>query len=279
MIRKPAVAGLFYDDEPESLKKRIEWCFKHSLGPGKLPLKGEKQQIKGVVAPHAGYIYSGPVAAHSYYQLVEDGFPETFIILCPNHTGRGSAVSAMVEGQWSTPLGLVTIDQEFSQSLVSNSSIIDMDNQAHSQEHSCEVHLPFLQYFEADFKIVPLSMWMQDEESSLEIGKNIATTALELERRVVVIASTDFTHYQPQEIAASHDHLLLEDIARLDVDQMYHHIRKYNISMCGYGPVAATIIASKKLGATQGQILKYATSGDMTGDETAVVGYGSLLFK
>ncbi len=279
MIRKPAVAGLFYDDEPASLKKRIEWCFQHKLGPGEMPSMGEKHQLKGIVAPHAGYIYSGPIAAHSYYKLVEDGFPETFIILCPNHTGTGSAVSLMSEGEWQTPLGSVMIDEEFSKNLISNSNIIDTDPQSHLQEHSCEVHLPFLQYFQSDFKIVPLSMWMQDEETSQEIGISIAKTAKNLDKRIMIIASTDFTHYQPQETASYNDHLLLEDIAQLNELDMYNHIRQYNISMCGYGPVAATIIASKKLGAKQGDILKYATTGDITGDYSSVVGYGSLIFK
>ncbi len=279
MIRKPAVAGLFYESNPASLKKRIQWCFQHTLGPGKIPVRGNKHNIRGMVVPHAGYVYSGPVAAHAYYQLIEDGYPDTFVILCPNHTGRGSGVSAMVKGEWETPLGSVEIDQELASLMVSKSSIIDTNPQAHSQEHSCEVHLPFLQYFESDFKIVPVSMWMQDEETSLEMGQSIATAAQELKRNIVIIASTDFTHYQPQEIASRNDHLLLEAIARLDESQMYTLIRQHNISMCGYGPVAAAIIASKILGASSAEILKYATSGDITGDYSSVVGYGSLLFK
>ncbi|MEW6010436.1 MAG: AmmeMemoRadiSam system protein B [Euryarchaeota archaeon] len=279
MIRKPAVAGLFYESNPASLKKRIKWCFQHTLGPGKLPIKGHKHNIMGMIVPHAGYVYSGPVAAHAYYQLVEDGYPDTFVILCPNHTGMGSGVSTMVKGEWETPLGSVEIDQELASFMVSKSSIIDTNPQAHSQEHSCEVHLPFLQYFESDFKIVPVSMWMQDEETSLEIGESIAAAAKELKRNIVIIASTDFTHYQPQKIAAHNDHLLLEAIARLDESQMYALIRQHNISMCGYGPVAAASIASKILGARSAEILKYATSGDITGDHSSVVGYGSLLFK
>jgi MEMO1 family protein len=279
MIRKPAVAGLFYESDPTSLKERIEWCFKHSLGPGDLPELGDQNLLKGVVAPHAGYIYSGPVAAHSYYKIVEDGFPETFIILCPNHTGMGSGVSIMAEGEWITPLGSVEIDAEFSKELVLNSGIIDSDNVAHSQEHSCEVHIPFLQYFKKDFKIVPISMWMQDLETAQEIANSITEIISELGRKVVIIASSDFTHYQPQELASRNDHQVLESIVNMDEKQMYNRVNSLNVSMCGYGPVATTMIASKEMGALKGEILKYATSGDLTGDYSSVVGYGSAVFR
>lgn len=279
MIRKPAVAGLFYESDPNSLRERIEWCFKHDLGPGSLPELGDRHQIKGVVAPHAGYVYSGPVAAHSYYKIVENGFPETFIILCPNHTGMGSGVSIMAEGEWITPLGSVEIDNEFSRRLVLNSGIIDSDNVAHSQEHSCEVHIPFLQYFKKDFKIVPISMWMQDMETAHEIANSIAEISNELERDVVIIASSDFTHYQPQEVASANDHQVLESISQMDEEQMYARINNLNVSMCGYGPVATAITASKIMGAVKGEILKYATSGDLTGDYSSVVGYGSAVFR
>ncbi len=279
MIRKPAVAGLFYESDPNSLRERIEWCFKHKLGPGSLPELGDQHQIKGVVAPHAGYVYSGPVAAHSYYKIVENGFPETFIILCPNHTGMGSGVSIMAEGEWITPLGSVKIDNEFSRGLVLNSGIIDSDNVAHSQEHSCEVHIPFLQYFKKDFEIVPISMWMQDLETAQEIANSIAEISKELEKDVVIIASSDFTHYQPQEFASANDHQVLESISHMDEKQMYARINNLNVSMCGYGPVATAIIASKLMGAVKGEILKYATSGDLTGDYSSVVGYGSAFFR
>jgi AmmeMemoRadiSam system protein B len=279
MIRKPAVAGIFYESDPISLKERIEWCFKHTLGPGGLPELGDRHKIKGIVAPHAGYIYSGPVAAHSYYKLVEDGFPETFVILCPNHTGIGSGVSIMAEGEWITPLGSVEIDNEFSQELVLKSGIIDPDPMAHSQEHSCEVHIPFLQYFKKDFKIVPISMWMQDLETSQEIAQSISETTQELGRNIVLIASSDFTHYQPQEIASRNDYQVLESIEKMDEKLMYNRVNALNVSMCGYGPVATTIMASKDMGAEKGELLKYATSGDITGDYSSVVGYGALVFK
>ncbi|HML05905.1 MAG TPA: AmmeMemoRadiSam system protein B [Methanobacterium sp.] len=278
MIRKPAVAGIFYELNPDSLKKQIEWCFKHEQGPGKIPKMGDKRNIKGVMAPHAGYLYSGPVAAHSYSKIVEDGFPDTFLILCPNHTGLGSSVSTMLEGEWETPLGNVGIDTQFAEKLVEDALIIDVDSSSHIQEHSCEVHLPFLQYFSEDFKIVPISMWMQDIETSTEIGKSIKETAEALGRDVVVLASSDMTHYKPQNIASQNDRQVLDAIQHMDEKLMIKRVMDLNVTMCGYGPVTATIVASKEFGAKNAEILKYATSGDMTGDLSAVVGYASAVF-
>ena len=279
MIRKPAVAGLFYELDPDSLRKQIEWCFKHSLGPGSIPVMGNKRDIKGVIAPHAGYIYSGPVAAHTYHEIAEDGFPETFIILCPNHTGMGSGVSTMNEGSWETPLGLVNIDSEFADLMIKNARIIDSNPDAHIKEHSAEVQLPFLQYFQTDFQFVPVTMWMQDIETSTEIGNSIQKTASELGRDVVVIASTDFTHYQPQNIARTQDMQVIDAIKAMDEKLMINRVAQLNVSMCGYGPVAATMVATKNMGAKKCEILKYATSGDTTGDKSSVVAYASAVFR
>ncbi|HEX7467944.1 MAG TPA: AmmeMemoRadiSam system protein B [Methanobacterium sp.] len=279
MIRKPAVAGLFYELDPDSLRKQIEWCFKHSLGPGNMPVMESKRDIKGVIAPHAGYIYSGPVAAHTYHEIAEDGFPETFIILCPNHTGMGSGVSAMKEGSWETPLGLADIDSEFADLMIKNARIIDSNADAHLREHSAEVQLPFLQYLNPDFKFVPVTMWMQDIETSTEIGNSIYKTASELGRDVVVIASTDFTHYQPQNVAQTQDMKVIDAIKAMDENLMIKRVAQLNVTMCGYGPVAATMVATKKMGATNCEILKYATSGDATGDKSSVVAYASAVFR
>ncbi|WP_414469297.1 AmmeMemoRadiSam system protein B [Methanobacterium sp. ACI-7] len=279
MIRKPAVAGVFYEMNPDSLRRQIEWCFTHELGPGKIPSMGNKRKIKGVMAPHAGYLYSGPVAAHSYSKIVEDGFPETFVILCPNHTGLGSSVSTMLEGEWQTPLGNVEIDSQFARKLMEDTLIVDSNASAHAQEHSCEVHIPFLQYFSDDFKIVPVSMWMQDIETSYEIGKSIKNIAESMGKDVVIIASSDMTHYKPQNVAVQNDRQVLDAIEMMDEKLMVKRVMDLNVTMCGYGPVASTLIASKELGATEAEILKYATSGDISGDLSAVVGYASAVFK
>jgi AmmeMemoRadiSam system protein B len=278
MIRKPAVAGLFYELDPDSLRKQIEWCFKHKLGPGSIPGMGNERNIKGVIAPHAGYIYSGPVAAHTYHEIAEDGFPETFVILCPNHTGMGSGVST-IKGSWETPLGLVDIDDEFADLMIKNAGIIESNPAAHIKEHSAEVQLPFLQYLNPDFQFVPVTMWMQDMETAAEIGYSIQKTASELGRDVVVIASTDFTHYKPQKEAYIQDMQVIDAIKAMDEKLMMDRVSHLNVSMCGYGPVAATMVAAKKMGATYCELLKYATSGDATGDKSSVVAYASAVFR
>ncbi|MCL2157641.1 MAG: AmmeMemoRadiSam system protein B [Methanobrevibacter sp.] len=285
MIRKPTVSGLFYDKEPEKLKKTIESCFTHELGPGNIPTlaKSSKNQgnngpIYGAIAPHAGYAYSGPVASHAYYHLVENGFPETFIILCPNHTGNGTGVSLFYEGVWETPLGSIEIDEDFSKELINTTDIIDPDFSAHIKEHSSEVHLPFLQYFSNDFKIVPITMWMQDIKTSEEVAEGIIKVAKDLKTSISIIASTDLTHYSPYEVASMQDNLLLDKISQMDEEELYESIENFNISMCGYGPTIATIKATRKLGATKCNILKYATSGNITGDLSSVVGYCSGIF-
>jgi AmmeMemoRadiSam system protein B len=278
MIRKPAVAGVFYEGNHDSLKKQIEWCFEHKLGPGKIPSIGNKREIKGLMVPHAGYMYSGPVAAHSYYKLAEDGFPETFVILSPNHRGLGSAISTMLEGEWETPLGNIEIDTKFARKLMEDTGIIDHDPSSHVQEHSLEVQIPFLQYFSEDFKIVPVSMWMQDIETSYDLGKSIKNIAEALQKDIVVIASSDMTHDMPQNIANQNDSYVLDAIKAMDEKLMIKRIMERNVTMCGYGPVTSTIIASKGLGAQEAQILKYATSGDITGNLNAVVGYAAAMF-
>lgn len=285
MIRKPAVAGLFYDKDPSELKKTIEWCFNHKLGPGKVPElrisddDPNKDNIYGAVVPHAGYSYSGPIAAHAYCEIVENGFPETFIILCPNHTGLGTGISIFKEGIWNTPLGNVEIDEEFAEEMIINSDLIDFDTSAHIREHSCEVHLPFLQYFSNDFKIVPIVIWMQDMESGSDIAKSITKTAKKLGRSILVIASTDLTHYESKQIAEKKDKLILDAISNMDEYSLLKAVEDFRISMCGYGPTIAAIKVSRSLGAKKGKILKYATSGDISGDLSSVVGYCSAIFE
>lgn len=149
MKRRPAVAGSFYEDDPDALRKRVEWSFYHPVGPGSLPQIGKATQRDNsiFIVPHAGYIYSGPVAAHSYYHLVKEGKPDLLIILGPNHTGYGSQVSIWPGGEWDTPLGSAQVDSKLVKELVSLSEVIDMDEKAHIYEHSIEVQVPFLQYF------------------------------------------------------------------------------------------------------------------------------------
>lgn len=275
-MRRPAVAGTFYNGDRDSLLKQIEWCYKHPHGPGRIPepQAGERRLV-GLVSPHAGYMYSGPVAAHGFYFLSRDGKPNSIVIIGPNHSGIGSGVSIMTRGKWITPLGNVEIDGPLAEGIKKASGIIDVDETAHEYEHSLEVQLPFLQHvFNGDFKIVPICMMMQDEETSEEVGLAIAKAAKG--KDVIIIASTDLTHYEPQKLAANKDKKAIERILSLDWKGLLKVVHEEDISMCGYGPVASMLRAAIDLGAKEAKLLKYATSGDTSGPMPQVVGYGSI---
>lgn len=274
-IRQPTVAGAFYPARPEELVKTIEKSFLHSRGPGVLPAeKKEKRTIKAVVCPHAGYIYSGPCAAHSFLALAEEKNPTTIILLGPNHTGWGAPVSMYGEGAWQTPLGKVPVDKELARKIFDNSDIIDYDETAHRREHSIEVQLPFLQYIYDEFKIIPICMGYQDLETSMEIGEALYNTVKNED--VIILASSDLTHQETQESANRKDKLVLDAITGLDEKILQKVVKENRITTCGYGPVSAAIVAAKRLGASKATLLEYYTSGDIIGDYRSVVGYASV---
>ncbi|MFQ6068573.1 MAG: AmmeMemoRadiSam system protein B [Candidatus Bathyarchaeia archaeon] len=277
-VRRPCQAGSFYAGSSEALKRQIKDCFIHKLGPGKIPTvqKGSRN-IVGLISPHAGYMFSGPVAAHSFYRLAADGKPDVIVIFGPNHMGQGSGLAVMKEGIWRTPLGNVQIDEDTADQILRKSKIIDADELAHIYEHSIEVQLPFLQYlYGSTFKFVPISFLMQDFRSSREVGQAVAE-ALD-GKNALVIASTDMTHYEPHETAKKKDEKALSALEKLDEKEFYSIIESHHITACGYGPVVALVTAAKLLGAKKGKILCYKTSGDVTGDYSAVVGYASAAF-
>jgi AmmeMemoRadiSam system protein B len=276
VIRLPCQAGAFYSSSAGALKKQIEECFLHRLGPGNLPkIEAGPRRLISLISPHAGYMFSGPVAAHGYHFAAEDGRPDTVIVLGPNHTGYGSGVSIMIEGVWRMPLGDVEVDTELASEVQRSSELIDIDESAHRFEHSIEVQLPFLQYvYGSTFKFLPICMMMQDLETSCDVGEAIAKASSN--RNILIIASTDLSHYEPHKIAEAKDRLAIESMLKLDANLLQSTVESKNISMCGYGPVSAAIVASKKLGAAKAHLLSYKTSGDITGDQTQVVGYASL---
>ena len=278
-IRYPAVAGSWYAGTANHLKNQIEELFTHSLGPGSLPpkLKEGPRNIIGLVVPHAGYMASGPVAAHAYHCLAGDGKPEIIVVFGPNHTGRGSALAIMNEGVWRTPMGDVIVDSETANKILHFSKIIDVDDKAHIYEHSIELQLPFLQYlYGSNFKFVLICFMMQDLESSQEVGKAVAAALKG--KNYLIIASSDFTHYEPQERAEKKDRIAIEAALKMNQRQFYNDVDNHAISTCGYGPIVAAITALKELGARNSQLLYYATSGDVLGDRSAVVGYASIIF-
>ena len=278
-VRHPFVAGSWYAGTSTALRKQIEGCFIHELGPGETPkvMENGPRKVVGLVCPHAGYVYSGPVAAHAYHKLAADGRPDVVVIFSPNHTGFGSALALMNEGVWRTPLGDVEIDTVVANQILDDSSIIDVDDKAHAREHSIELQLPFLQYlYGATFKFVPICFLIQDLESSRDIG--LAVSKVLSGKNALVIASTDMTHYESQKSAEEKDKMAIDAVTKLDEERYYSLVESYNISTCGYGPTVAAITAAKRLGAREGQLLCYRTSGDITGDFSAVVGYASIAF-
>ena len=275
-MRPPIVAGQFYAGTRSALLKQIEECYTSDHGPGKMPkVKAGMRKIIGLVSPHAGYMYSGPVAAHGFARMAEDGCPKSVVIIGPNHTGAGSGVSIVTSGMWSTPLGEVRIDAELGDEIKLASDIIDVDPVAHAYEHSIEVQLPFLQHlFDDKFKIVPICMMLQDERTSIEVGKAIAEASTG--KDVVIVASTDFTHYESQKSAMEKDKKVIDRILAIDPLGVVRTVDEFGITMCGYGPVSAMLQAAKKLGAKKAELLKYATSGDTSGPMEQVVGYASI---
>lgn len=279
-IRYPSRAGSFYAGSAGALKRQVESCFTHRFGPGTTPQVAEEgpRRILGLVCPHAGYVYSGPVAAHSYHRLALDGRVDVFVILGPNHYGVGSGLATMDGGVWRTPLGDVEVDAGLAKETVRVSGLIDADESAHQYEHSIEVQIPFLQYlYGTSFRIVPICFRMQDLESSREVGSALAEVLKG--RNAVVIASTDMTHYEPQRRAEEKDKKAIGAVLKMDEELLYENIESYNISACGYGPVTALVVAAKKLDARNVELLSYKTSGDITGDKSSVVGYASISFS
>ena len=279
-VRRPTQAGAFYEGDAEALKTQIENCFLHELGPKKLPQVSKNGPIRvvGLVCPHAGYVYSGAVAANAYYELAQDGKPDIAVILGPNHTGYGSALSLMNEGFWRTPLGDVEVDVETANQIVQETRVVDVDDAAHRFEHSIEVQLPFLQYlYGSEFKFVPICFLMQDLSSAIEVGQ--ALTTVLANKNAVIIASSDMSHYEPQVTAAAKDKAALKAVEAMDEKRFYSIIETQNITACGYGPIATVITAAKGLGAKEAKILCYKSSGDITGDYSSVVGYAAVSFK
>ena len=282
MIRLPAVAGAFYEGEEEKLKKQIEESFLHPIGPGKIPqvpLQKTKRDNIFFIVPHAGYMYSGPVAAHAYYYLASEGTPDTVIILGPNHTGLGSYVSIWPKGKWKTPLGEVEIDEKIAMDLVRESEVIDIDEKAHLYEHSVEVQIPFLQYFfNSKIKIIPIIIMMQTPEISEFIAEGIYRVINKYkEKDIVVIASSDLNHYEPHEKTIEKDNMAIEKILQLDYKGLFNVVEEKDVTVCGFGPIMTVLILARKFN-KKPYVLRHATSGDTSGDKSSVVGYLSVRF-
>ena len=283
-MRYPAVAGAFYERSKEGLLRQIRECYTHPLGPGRVPsVRAGERRILGLVVPHAGYVYSGPVAAHAYAALAADGWPSSFVILGPNHHGAGAPL-AVTNHDWQTPLGIAHVDPDVYAGLAKPP--LEDDIRSHRDEHSIEVQLPFLQQLKDDPRFVPICMAFQEYELAAEVGGLVADAAKG--RDCIVIASSDFTHVGPQyfqlptrgltapAFAKEQDAKAIERILALDPKGFSGKVAQAEISMCGYGPVASMLTATKQLGAKAATLLKYGTSSDVSHDGHTAVGYGAI---
>ncbi len=279
-VRRPAVAGFFYPAAPSALLRSLEEVFRRA-GYAEVPHVAESgpRSIRGAMCPHAGYAYSGHVAAAAYARLAEDGAPDVFVLVGPNHTGLGEMISIYPEGAWETPLGRISVDSELAAEIQENCPLARFDQLAHMKEHSLEVQLPFIQAVFGEAKIVPIAMLDQSPGAAASLGSAIASACSSLGRDCVVIASSDMSHYEPAEIAERKDRKALEAIISMNVEALYEVVSELNISMCGYGPAAAMLIASKLLGAEKAELVTYSHSGETTGDYSAVVGYASVVVR
>jgi AmmeMemoRadiSam system protein B len=278
--RRPAVAGMFYESSRERLLNQIKSCFLSDIGPGYLPptpISHGEARTPFLISPHAGYMYSGPVAAHGFANLTKYRRPAGIIVVGPNHYGVGTEVSLYPGGVWSTPLGDVKVDETLNRELMEASDIFYMDESSHAMEHSIEVQLPFLQYLLGAISFTPICVLDQSLETCRAVGEALARVVDG--RDILLIASTDFTHYEPHKRVLEKDSKALERIVNLDAEGLYRINKQYNITMCGYGPVAAVLTASKILGYRRVAVLKQATSGDTSGDYGSVVGYASCILE
>jgi AmmeMemoRadiSam system protein B len=289
--RTPVVAGSFYPADRQELSKLIVQTFLAKLGPGRYPklVDSAPSSLECFIVPHAGYIYSGSVAAHSYLKAAEllgqSRRKLTVIIIGPNHYGIGSGLSLSPRESWVTPLGRLLVDTNLSLEISRKSNLATFDDISHSREYSIEVQLPYIQkVFEGagPISIVPISVMLQDRETMVELGDGlydcIKRTLSNTNRAFLVLGSSDLTHYESQEVANLKDLKLLSAVESMDISRYYTILERENVSACGYGPIASVMRLSEKLGMKQGKVLKYATSGDVIGDHSSVVGYSAVHF-
>jgi MEMO1 family protein len=264
-VRKPAVAGTFYPADPGVLRGDLETY-----------LQPERSKISclACLVPHAGYIYSGHVAGAVYSRVQ---LPKRFILLGPNHAGRGQPVAIMTSGSWLTPLGEAPIDEALAREMCARFPMLQEDSEAHRKEHSLEVQIPFLQAPGAGFSFVPIVIATARLDLLIELGETVGEV-LEAEKGgVLLVISSDMNHYEPDGITREKDSKAIEEILELDAAGLHDVVRRENITMCGFAPTLAMIAAARKLGATKAELVKYATSADTSGDRDYCVGYAGIV--
>ena len=270
IIRNPSVAGQFYEEEGGNLLVQVKNCLENSK---------DKVLAKGIVTPHAGLMYSGKVAGKVWGKI---RMPDTLIMIGPNHRGSGSDFTLMDDGWWNLPLGKLRIDGILSKRILTHSQHLERDDFAQDKEHSLEVQTPFIQFLSDKTEIVPIMMkhYLPDDnflKICERIGEAIADSIIETNVKATIVASTDFSHYVPADLARENDIKALNAIVELDAEKLFQVVNENKISMCGYAAVAVMIYAVKRLGAEKGELMDYMNSGDITGDYSSVVGYGGVI--
>jgi AmmeMemoRadiSam system protein B len=266
ILRRPAVAGRFYPRHAEDLRAELRGY----LSPG----ASAPVRAIGCIAPHAGYMYSGHVAGAVFAHIE---IPRLCILMCPNHTGMGRALAIMSGGSWETPLGDVAIDTELAIALKQRFPALQEDSAAHRAEHAAEVELPFLQMLQPELRFVPIALGTGQFDPLEQLGYALAEVIAAQRDPVLIVASSDMNHYESDAVTRSKDHRAIERILTLDPRGLYDVVTQQDISMCGFGPAVAMLTATRQLGAKSAELVKYATSGDVSGDRHMVVGYAGIV--
>ena len=266
-VRPSAVAGMFYEGSPERLRRQLEACFAAN------PPAAEKTPFTGAVVPHAGLMYSGHVAA-AFYASAE--LPRRFVILCPNHTGLGHFAAINRDGAWRTPLGDAPIDTPLADALMQRTPLLKEDRMAHAREHSLEVQLPFLQYLLDDFTFVPICLGAHRYEVAEDVGRAVAEVVKSATEPVGILASSDLNHYENQRETLRKDQIAIDQVLARDPRKLWDAVDEFDVSMCGFIPTTAMLVATNLLAAGEATLLKHATSGDVSGDYERVVGYAAV---
>jgi AmmeMemoRadiSam system protein B len=269
MIRQPAVAGRFYPAQPDQLLEQLETFIDVSPEKARVP-------ARGCMVPHAGYKYSGAVAGAVFARIA---LPAKFILLCPQHYRVGEAIAIVSEGAWRTPLGDAQIDSRLAVALKDACPELREDASEHRVEHALEVQLPFLQKLAGDFSFVPIALGTDRLSHFQALGEGIAEAVTALGDPVLIVASSDMNHYEPDDVTRRKDWRAIDKILALDAHGLYEVVRREGITMCGYGPAVTMLTAVKRLGATRAEVVRYATSGDITGDLSEVVGYAGIVVE
>ena len=273
-VRQPAVAGRFYPGNAQHLRTEVETFITPRATAGQKAVETEtKIPAVGCVVPHAGYMYSGAVAGAVYRRLE---LPRRYVILCPNHTGMGESLAIMSRGAWHTPLGDVPVDADLAEALKAAAPLLSEDQAAHRFEHALEVQLPFLQVLRPGFRFVPITVGTANFEALSALGIAIGDLLPNLSEPALVIASSDMNHYESDAVTRVKDGRAIDQLLALDPRGLYDTVREGNISMCGYGPATIMLTAARKMGATRAELIRYATSGDVSGDRDMVVGYAGI---